>query len=100
MQIDFSFLNSLPYLLAEQNLKRRLLLFTEKIAEMITIIKFKRCVADIIIFSMVICKLRYGYEFFLIVLLPIDKSMQISSYYTFLSLGLIVRQRIKYNEKL
>lgn len=66
---------------------------------MIAIVKLKKCMASICIFSIVIDKLSYWKEFSIVILLIVDKSSEINFYYTILLFGLAISYKMKRNKK-
>lgn len=66
---------------------------------MIVAIEVKYCVIPTCILSIVLCKFHHEQEFYLIVLLLIDKYVKISFYYHIFLLSLAVCLRIKDNGK-
>lgn len=67
---------------------------------MIAIIEFKRYVASIYIFGIIINKLSYWEELNLVILLVVNKNPEISLYYTILSLNLAVNLKIEGSKEL
>ena len=57
---------------------------------MIFAIELKKCVVNTSILGVVIDKLRYGKKPCLIILLKVDKSLEVGFYYTILPFGLPV----------
>lgn len=63
------------------------------------VVWFRRDIANDYVIDIVICKLRYDNKFFLIILLPIDKNIEVYLYYIILSFGLIIKLEKKDCEK-
>lgn len=68
--------------------------------KVITIIQHKIYIADIYIFYIVICKLCYWQKLGLIILLEIDKKLEIIIYYAVLPFDLAISLRIKNSKEL
>ena len=66
---------------------------------MIFAIELKKCVASTGIFGVIIGKLYYEKKPYLIILLKVDKNLEVSFYYAILLFGLIVYLWVKDNEK-
>lgn len=69
-------------------------------ARMIVTVELKRRMASTHILSFVVCKFYYEHEFCLIIILSINKSMQIGFHCAILHLSMAVCLQIKYSEKL
>ena len=57
---------------------------------MISAIEFKRCVAGADVFGVIVTKLPYGKKLYQIILLEVDKSLELDFYCTILPLNLAV----------
>ena len=66
---------------------------------MISTIKLKQCLTDIGVLDIIVSKLRYEKEPCLIILLKIDKNLEIGFYYTILFFGLPVRLEMENSRK-
>ena len=66
---------------------------------MIFAIEFKKCVANISIFGIIIGKLCYKKKLYLIILLKVDKNSEVDFYYTILPLSLAVYLWVKGNRE-
>ena len=66
---------------------------------MISAIKFKRYVASAGIFGIVIGKLRHGKKLYPIILLNVDKGLEVGFHHTILPFGLPVSLRVKSDEE-
>ena len=66
---------------------------------MISTIKLKKYMASTSIFSIVISKLCYGKKLYLIILLKVNKNLEVGFYYIILSFSLAISLWIKGDKK-
>ena len=66
---------------------------------MISIIELKRCIANANIFGIIISKLYHKKKLYLIILLEINKNLEISFYYTILPFNLAVNLYVEGDDK-
>ncbi len=62
---------------------------------MIAIVKFKRLIVNVCIFCIIVSKFSYWKEFSLIILLIVDKNLEVGLHYIVLSLILVINLRVK-----
>lgn len=67
---------------------------------MIFAVELERCMASIYILCIIICKFHYGQESCLVILLSIDKYLEVGLHRAVLPLGLAFCLRRKSNKKL
>lgn len=67
---------------------------------MVAIVEFKWHMASICILGIVIYKFRYWQESCLIILLPVDKSLEVNLYYIVVSFYLSISLKVESLEKL
>ena len=66
---------------------------------MISAIELKRYLADASILGIVVGKLRHGKKLYPIILLKVDKSLEVGFHCTILPLSLVVRLRMESDEE-
>ena len=66
---------------------------------MISTIEFKRCIISASILGVVVSKFRHKKKLCLIILLKVDKSLEINFYYIVLPLSLAVHLRVEGDKK-
>lgn len=67
---------------------------------MIFIIQLKKYIFNISVFGIIICKLSYWQKICLVILLAVDKSLEIDFCFAILIFSLIIRLKLESNTKL
>lgn len=74
-------------------------IFFEKFAQLVSIVKLKRHITNVCVFSIIIYNFNHWQWFCLIVLFKVNKNSKIDFYYAILSLILIISLSIKCSKK-